>query len=145
MKKILAALTMVGILTCSGMAFASPNSDLLAKEEKASVTVVEAFAGQGEYNSAAKYFTEARKKATDSLAFRKAKAEITKSFGELKEVKFVALEKFKNNDRLTYLASYTKAPIVKVVLLFKVDGKDVKLANFGFTQINQQAKPQNKK
>lgn len=140
MKKILAALTMVGMLTFSGMAFASPSSDLLAKEEKAAVKVIEVFAGQGEYNSAAKYFTEARKKATNSLAFRKAKASIAKSFGELKEVRFVALEKFKNNDRLTYLASYTKAPIVKVVLIFKIDGKDAKLANFAFTQIKQPAK-----
>ena len=145
MKKFLAALTMAGMLTYCGMAFASPNSDLLAKEEKASVTVVEAFAGNGEYNSVAKYFTSERKKATNSLAFRKTRAEINKSFGKLKGFKLVALEKFKNNDRLTYLASYTKAPIVKVVMLFKIDGKDAKLVNYWFTQIKQQAKAQNMK
>lgn len=118
-----------------GSCFASPASDLLAKEEKISVKVIEVFAGNGEYSSISKHFTKERLEKTNSLAFRKIKASINNNFGKLKDVKLIALEKFDKNDRLTYLASYTKTKVVKVILLYNVNGKNSKLQDFAFTKI----------
>lgn len=118
-----------------GTCFASPASDLLAKEEKVSIKVIETLAGNGEYSNISKYFTKERLQKTNSLAFRKIKASINNKFGKLKEVKLIALEKFDKNDRLTYLASYTKTKVVKVILLYNVNGRNIKLQDFAFTKI----------
>ena len=135
MKKFIAVLTMIFMFGFIGTCFASPASDLLSKEEKVSIKVIEVFSGNGEYPMVSKYFTEERLQKTDSLAFRKIKASISDKFGEVKEIKLIALEKFDKNDRLTYLVGYTKAKVVKVILLYNVDGRNVKLNNFSFSKI----------
>lgn len=135
MKKIIAVLTMIFMFGFIGTCFASPASNLLAKEEKVSIKIVETFSGNGQYASISKDFTKERLQKTDSLVFRKIKASVSKNFGKLKELKLVALEKFDKNDRLTYLASYTKAKVVKVVLVYNVNGKNVKLNDFAFTKL----------
>lgn len=50
--------------------------------------------------------------------FEEMRQQMSTNFGKLKEVRFVAYERFDQGDRLTYLANYSRQQVVRLVYNF---------------------------
>ena len=57
-------------------------------------------------------------------------------FGNLKEAKFFAFQRFDQIDRVIYVASFSKEKVVNMVFAFD---KDNKLVDFAFSPVQQPA------
>ena len=65
--------------------------------------------------------------------------QVKDTLGTMKEMKFVAYERFDQGDRLTYLGSYSKQQLVRVIYGFNKEGK---LTEFIFAPVEVQKQEQ---
>ena len=89
----------------------------------------------GAYEEIVSNFTPGLQKKVDEAAIQKLRSQIADNFGTLKEKKLVVLEKFDQGDRVTYLAGFSKTPIVKIVFAFDVKGEKPLITDFAFTPV----------
>jgi hypothetical protein len=77
------------------------------------------------------------KKSVSERTYKKLPAEVKEKFGNVKDVNFRAFEKFEQEDRVTYLATFDKQPVAAIIFVFD---KNQKLVNYVFTPIQQASK-----
>mgnify|MGYP001529529617 CR=1 FL=1 len=75
----------------------------------------------------------------DLKAFAALQKQVKDTLGTMKEMKFVAYERFDQGDRLTYLGSYSKQQLVRVIYGFNKEGK---LTEFIFAPVEVQKQEQ---
>ena len=142
MKKLLCALAMVMTMSFGGMCFAADGGDLNA-EQKTAETFISVFAGQEvpSYEDFTKGFSDELKTAVTEQAYSKMQRDVKVQMGTMKDAKFYSFQRFDQEDRVTYIASFDNANLVAIVLSFD---KNQKMTNFALTpmqQQNQQAAP----
>lgn len=78
------------------------------------------------------------KSKIDAKAYDALKNDVKTKFGDFKESKFYSFERYDNQDKVTYIASFSKEEIIAMVFVFD---KNNKLLEFGLLPIqqNQQA------
>ena len=138
MRKILFTLTLIMMMVFSGICFASDGSDL-NKEQKVAETFMGVFTKEQapEYAIVSKDFTDNLKNGVSERTYKKLPAEIKEKFGNVKEVNFRTFEKLEQENRLTYIATFDKEPVVAIVFVFD---KNQKLLNYIFVPVEQTSK-----
>lgn len=123
MKKILLVCMTVFLLSLSAIAAASDNGNMLSKEEGAAHQVMDILASNDGQASklqsvvAPQLATKINDKSVATL-----QQSLKDKFGAQKEIKFASYQRANQGDFVIYLASYEKAPVVRIV--FQFDGKD---------------------
>ena len=131
MKKLVMLVTVVLTVAMAAVCFAAGDGNDLNKQQKivdkfvAALTVADdsGYAGAA---AGVKAFAALQKQVKDTL-------------GTMKEMKFVAYERFDQGDRLTYLGSYSKQQLVRVIYGFNKEGK---LTEFIFAPVEVQKQEQ---
>lgn len=141
MKKIILALTVVMMMAFSGICMAADGGDL-NKEQKVADTFIDAIStDKVAYDKVAVGLNDGLKAKMNEKAFTTLKNNVKTKYGDLKEEKFYSFERYDQQDRVTYITSFSNEKVVALVFVFD---KDAKLAEVGFMpmqtqQQNQQA------
>ena len=64
---------------------------------------------------------------------RNYQLKLKKKFGNVKDVNFRAFEKFEQEDRVTYLATFDKQPVAAIIFVFDKNQKFSKLCIYSNT------------
>lgn len=128
MKKILFILTLIMMMTFSGLCFASDGSDL-NKEQKVIETFMEVFTKDKapEYIVVSKDFADSLKTNVNEKAYKDLSKQIKEQYGNVKEVKFYNFQRFDQGNRVTYIANFDKEQIVAIIFTFD---KNKKMTNY---------------
>lgn len=144
MKKIFMLVVALAVLCFSSVAMAASNGQLLTKEEAAVKQTMAALTGSISYDAASRYFAPELIQSMDKEKLDEMKKEVKSKLGKMGEMKLVALQKFNQGDRITYLASFTKEELVRVEFIFKIDGDQAQVVSFALVPIEQQTEQPSK-
>ena len=111
----------------------------LSKDQKVAETFISGITTEKvPYDKLGANIDNGLKKNFDAKAYDALKNEIQTKFGDLKESKFYSFERHNNQDKVTYLTSFSQENVVAIVFIFD---KNNKLVEFGLLPIqqNQQA------
>ena len=117
MKKLVMLVTVVLTVAMAAVCFAAGDGNDLNKQQKIVDKFVAALtvADDSGYAGAAAGFSPELKQKMDVKAFAALQKQVKDTLGTMKEMKFVAYERFDQGDRLTYLGSYSKQQLVRVI------------------------------
>lgn len=141
MKKLFLLVVAVMVMCFGSVAMAASNSQVLAKEEAAVSQTMSALTGNTSYEVVSQEFAPELTASLDKKGLADMKKEVKSKLGKMKEMRLVAIQKYNDGDRVTYLASFSKEQLVKVEFVFKIDGDNVKVWNFTLVPMEQQAAP----
>lgn len=135
MKKILLILMILTTMMMS-VCFASDGNDL-DREQQAVQGLMNVFENKNvpTYTVITRDFAPSLKENMNETAYENLQKEIQDKLGTMQEVKFYTYQRFDQGDRLTYIASFAKEPMVAIVFLFD---KDKKMINFAVSPLQQQ-------
>lgn len=141
MKKILLLVTTLCLFCFSSVALAATNGQILTKEEAVASQVMSALTKTTSYEVVSQDFTPALQQSLDKAKLNEMKKEVRTKFGKMQDMKFIALQKFDQGDRVTYLASFAKQQFVRIEFLFDVTTDAPKVMSFSLTplQVQQEA------
>lgn len=125
MRKSVLAVVMLMTLAMSAMCFAAGDGTVLNKEQRVVdkfVTALNAGDSSAFTQLSVDFAPDLQSKIT-AANFAELQKQMQEKFGNQKEITFAAYERFDQGDRLTYLASYSKQKLVRVVYGFNKDGK----------------------
>lgn len=137
MKKLVMLVTVVLTMAMAAVCFAAGDGNDLNKQQK----IVDKFAAalnvpdDSGYAGAAAGFSPELKQKLDEKAFAALQKQVKDTLGTMKDMKFVAYERLGQADRLTYLGSYSKQQMVRVIYGFN---KESKLTEFIFAPMEVQ-------
>ena len=137
MKKFAALVTTVLVMAVSGMCFAAGDGNDLNKQQRAVdkfVAVLNAADTTGFAQLSGDFAPDLQQKV-DAAAFGALQKQVKERFGSQKEMKFVAYERFDQGDRLTYLGSYSREKMVRIIYGFD---KNNKMIEFVFAPLEAQ-------
>lgn len=136
MKKLLFVLAMVMTMAVSSLCFAADGGDLNT-EQKTAQTFISVFEGQKvpSYEDFTKGFSDELKTAVTEQAYSKMQRDVKVQMGTMKDAKFYSFQRFDQEDRVTYIASFDNSNLVAIVLSFD---KNQKMTNFVLTPMQQQ-------
>ena len=137
MKKFAALVTTVLVMAVSGMCFAAGDGTDLNKQQRAVdkfVAVLNAADTTGFAQLSSDFAPDLQQKV-DAAAFGALQKQVKERFGSQKEIKFVAYERFDQGDRLTYLGSYSREKMVRIIYGFD---KNNKMIEFVFAPLEAQ-------
>ena len=137
MKKLVALVTTVLVMAVSGMCFAAGDGTDLNKQQRAVdkfVAVLNAADTTGFAQLSSDFAPDLQQKV-DAAAFGALQKQVKERFGSQKEIKFVAYERFDQGDRLTYLGSYSREKMVRIIYGFD---KNNKMIEFVFAPLEAQ-------
>ena len=137
MKKLVALVTTVLVMAVSGMCFAAGDGTDLNKQQRAVdkfVAVLNAADTTGFAQLSGDFAPDLQQKV-DAAAFGELQKQVKERLGNQKEMKFVAYERFDQGDRLTYLGSYSKEKMVRIIYGFD---KNNKMIEFVFAPLEVQ-------
>ena len=141
-KKIGVILILGFILSC-GVCGASPDSNMLAMEQKSAEIVVAGLMGASPSPAAAqnvaRVFNGEGSKAFTPQVYQKLRANCFARFGKMLNNRFTAFQRLENVDQVIYLAESEQEKVV--IMIFNFD-KNGKLMNFSFDPPEQ---PKDKK
>ncbi|WP_455652580.1 DUF3887 domain-containing protein [Phascolarctobacterium sp.] len=125
MKKLVMLVALVLTMAMSAMCFAAGDATELNKEQRVVDKFVTALnAGDsGAFTQLSVDFAPDLQSKITAANFAELQKQMQEKFGNQKEITFAAYERFDQGDRLTYLASYSKQKLVRVVYGFNKDGK----------------------
>lgn len=125
MKKLVMLVTVVLTVAMAAVCFAAGDGNDLNKQQKIVDKFVAALtvADDSGYAGAAAGFSPELKQKMDIKAFAALQKQVKDTLGTMKEMKFVAYERFDQGDRLTYLGSYSKQQLVRVIYGFNKEGQ----------------------
>lgn len=137
MKKLVMLVTMVLTLALSSMCFAAGDGSDLNRQQRiadkfAAVLSASDASGLAQVTGDLAPAMAQKITAENMLALQK---EMREKLGRQKESKFAAYERFDQGDRITYLASYSKEKLVRVIYTFD---KENKLVEFLFVPVQMQ-------
>lgn len=141
MKKLFLLVAAIMVMCFSSVAMAASNSQVLAKEEAAVSQTMSALTGNTSYDAVSQEFAPELTASLDKQGLADMKKEVKAKLGKMTDMRLVAIQKFNDGDRVTYLASFSKQNLVKVEFVFKIDGDNVKVWNFSLVPMEQQAAP----
>lgn len=141
MKKLFLLVVAITVMCFSSVAMAASNSQVLAKEEAAVSQTMSALTGNTSYDVVSQEFAPELVASLDKKGLADMKKEVRAKLGKMTDMRLVAIQKFNDGDRVTYLASFSKEQLVKVEFVFKIDGDNVKVWNFSLVPMEQQAAP----
>ena len=144
MKKLVMLVTVVLTVAMAAVCFAAGDGNDLNKQQKIVDKFVAALtvADDSGYAGAAAGFSPELKQKMDVKAFAALQKQVKATLGTMKEMKFVAYERFDQGDqgdRLTYLGSYSKQQLVRVIYGFN---KESKLTEIIFVPVEVQKQEQ---
>ena len=144
MKKLVMLVTVVLTVAMVAVCFAAGDGNDLNKQQKIVDKFVAALtvADDSGYAGAAAGFSPELKQKMDVKAFAALQKQVKDTLGTMKEMKFVAYERFDQGDqgdRLTYLGSYSKQQLVRVIYGFN---KESKLTEIIFVPVEVQKQEQ---
>jgi hypothetical protein len=120
---------------------ASTNGDALSKEEGQVQTLMTAFSSSSGYDTVKPVLAKSLGNVMTAQNFAKMQQQVKQNFGNQKEMKLAALEKFDQGDRLTYIMSYSNNTIVRLVVIFGPNGRDgIRSFTFAPMQVKQEKK-----
>ncbi len=137
MKKLVALETTVLVMAVSGMCFAAGDGTDLNKQQRAVdkfVAVLNAADTTGFAQLSGDFAPDLQQKV-DATAFGALQKQVKERLGNQKEMKFVAYERFDQGDRLTYLGSYSREKMVRIIYGFD---KNNKMIEFVFAPLEAQ-------
>ena len=126
MKKFIVLLTTLLTLAFAASCFATENSSALNSAENSAQKVITALVASDTLG-----YKDAEKAMSADLA-KNMKRQVKEKFGNHKETKFFAFERFDKADRLTYIASFNREPAVSIV--FTLD-KNAKITEFSLAAL----------
>lgn len=138
MKKIVLIFVAVMIMAFSSVCMAADGGDL-NKDQKVAETFISGITTEKVvYDKFVANFDNGLKSKIDAKAYDALKNDVKTKFGDFKESKFYSFERYDNQDKITYIASFSKEEIIAMVFVFD---KNNKLVEFGLLPIqqNQQA------
>ena len=137
MKKLVALVTTVLVMAVSGMCFAAGDGTDLNRQQRAVdkfVAVLNAADTTGFAQLSGDFAPDLQQKV-DAAAFGELQKQVKERLGNQKEMKFVAYERFDQGDRLTYLGSYSREKMVRIIYGFD---KNNKMIEFVFAPLEVQ-------
>lgn len=138
MKKLLVMLMVTCLMMICSVGLAADDHKALGKQLQAVEKVMDAFDGEPvpAFNQISSGFSANLKEKFDEKAFGEMQKQVRVKFGNLKEAKFFAFQRFDQIDRVIYVASFSKEKVVNMVFAFD---KDNKLVDFAFSPVQQPA------
>lgn len=133
MKKILVTIMMACMMIFTSVCMAADGTDL-NRQQKTIDTMLKSL-DRGSvvtYTMVSRGFADSLKTGVDEAKYNDLKEQIQKQFGNLKEAKFYVFQRFDQNDRVTYVASFSKEKIVSMVFAFD---KENKMLDFAFSPV----------
>ena len=123
MKKLVLVLTMLLAFAFSSLAFAADGGDL-NKEQRTAEKMMTALEGDAatSYATFAPALSAELSKTMDQKNFTAIQRQVKQQFG--------SFERYDQEDKVTYIAGFSKEKIVVMSFVF---GKDAKLQNFSFS------------
>ena len=134
MKKFIVLLTTLFTLAFAASCFATENSSALNSAENSAQKVITALVASDTlgYKEAEKAMSADLAKNMNVNTFIAMQRQVKEKFGNHKETKFFAFERFDKADRLTYIASFNREPAVSIV--FTLD-KNAKITEFSLAAL----------
>ena len=134
MKKFIVLLTTLLTLAFAASCFATENSSALNSAENSAQKVIAALVTSDTlgYKDAEKAMSADLAKNMNVNTFIAMQRQVKEKFGNHKETKFFAFERFDKADRLTYIASFNREPAVSIV--FTLD-KNAKITEFSLAAL----------
>ncbi len=117
--------TLVVTMAMSAMCFAAGDGSVLNKQQRVADKFVAALnsADSSAFTQLSVDFAPELQSKITAANFAELQKQMKEKFGSQKEITFAAYERFDQGDRLTYLASYSKQKLVRVVYGFNKEGK----------------------
>lgn len=139
MKKIVLIFVAVMIMAFSNVCMAADGGDL-NKDQKVAETFISGITTEKVvYDKFVANFDNGLKSKIDAKAYDALKNDVKTKFGDFKESKFYSFERYDNQDKVTYIASFSKEEIIAMVFVFD---KNNKLVEFGLLPIQQNQQTQ---
>lgn len=137
MKKFIVLLTTLLTLAFAATCMATENSSALNDAENSAQKVINALVASDTlgYKDAEKAMSADLAKNMNVNTFIAMQRQVKEKFGNHKETKFFAFERFDKADRLTYIAGFSREPAVSVV--FTLD-KKAKITEFSLAALEVQ-------
>ncbi len=137
MKKFIVLLTTLLTLAFAATCMATENSSALNDAENSAQKVINALVASDTlgYKDAEKAMSADLAKNMNVNTFIAMQRQVKEKFGNHKETKFFAFERFDKADRLTYIAGFSREPAVSIV--FTLD-KKAKIAEFSLAALEVQ-------
>lgn len=134
MKKFIVLLTTLLTLAFAVSCFATENSSALNSAENSAQKVITALVASDTlgYKDAEKAMSADLAKNMNVNTFIAMQRQVKEKFGNHKETKFFAFERFDKVDRLTYIGSFNREPAVSIV--FTLD-KNAKITEFSLAAL----------
>ena len=134
MKKFIVLLTTLLTLAFAASCFATENSSALNSAENSAQKVIAALVASDTlgYKDAEKAMSADLAKNMNVNTFIAMQRQVKEKFGNHKETKFFAFERFDKADCLTYIASFNREPAVSIV--FTLD-KNAKITEFSLAAL----------
>lgn len=138
MKKILVVLVMGLIMMFNGLCFAADGNDL-NKEQTVAEDFMQVFWQEQlpDYNKISENLSEKLKTDLNEKQYTDLQKSVKDKFGALKEAKFYSFQRFDQGDRVSYLVSFDKQPIVTIIFAFD---KNQKLENYAIVPLQKKTK-----
>lgn len=126
MKKLVLFLTVVMMMAFSSICMAADGIDL-GKEQRAANTFITAVTSNRiVYDRMAVNLSDGLKNKIDKKTFTELKNNVKTKMGNLEQVRFYSFERLQSGgqqDKLTYVASFSNEKIVVMVFVFNKDSK----------------------
>lgn len=124
MKKLAMLLTLALTVAGSSLCFATDGGDL-NKQQKAVEVVIDALDGAPapEYSALLPLISKSLDQNMGEKGFATLQKAAKEKFGNLKEAKFFAFQRFDQADSITYVGSFTKENIVTMRFIFDKQNK----------------------
>ncbi|PWM76668.1 MAG: hypothetical protein DBY32_11115 [Phascolarctobacterium sp.] len=137
MKKFIVLLTTLLTLAFAATCMATENSSALNDAENSAQKVINALVASDTlgYKDAEKAMSADLAKNMNVNTFIAMQRQVKEKFGNHKETKFFAFERFDKADRLTYIAGFSREPAVSIV--FTLD-KKAKITEFSLAALEVQ-------
>jgi hypothetical protein len=140
MKKLILLVSMIMTLAFSTMAFAAGDGTALKSAEKLLTAVTSQTATVESLNG---ILSPEMAKKINATALKAVQTDLKNKFGTMKESKMVVYERLDQQDRVTYLAAFTKEKVVRYLVLFNKEAKPL-IVGFAFGPVNTTPAPAKK-
>lgn len=136
MKKIVLIFTTMLILAISSVCMAAADGGALNKDQKVADTFIQGITTTSvNYDKFSANFDAGLKSKLTADAYTALKNDVKTKLGDYKDAKFYSFERYDKQDKVTYVASFSKEEYVAMVFIFNKDGK---LAEFGLVPMKKE-------
>ncbi|HIU64000.1 MAG TPA: hypothetical protein IAB06_03020 [Candidatus Avacidaminococcus intestinavium] len=135
MKKLFLMLALVMMVSTTNICLAGVNGNVLNREEKTIDLLINSLDKKQStvsYSEIAKGFSPQLKESVTADGLALLQDQVRERFGRADEIKLIHFERFDQGDRATYLGSFSKENVVRLVFIFD---KDAKMTDFALSPV----------